>query len=461
LILKELTKAKCPLDGIAAVGTLYGKGFGALLRNLAWNPQIDTIIVVGQDRSGTGRDLGYFFLVGTEPVVRFGINMQMIRVSGRLLDYHLDRESMPTSCKVTTLTDCYRAEHFVEHRTVFEKQCGRPPLDGVKRCAIPLPPATDRPKWAADMDSVSINTDTAVDAYRQLIHRLYTGGTKVKLKKGPRVELRNVKVVIRQPESLLSDAREEFDVYLDTPTSTWVDYYDKNFDPTPAKDSGVSYTYGDRLGNWFFNGSSANALGMCRNMLDNDIQSRKAFISLYDTRHDLPTDGSAPCLATVFFRAGPASDVLNMTATFRSHNAAQAWPMNAYALARILERLSDSLNLGMGSLTIFSQSISLDLSDEVTEARCRDIATNYSNGTHYSDDPNGSFVISIEDMKIKIEHMVDNVVMHTWFGTKAIVLQHRLYASGIISDIGHGIYLGRMLARAEECLRIGSEFIQE
>ena len=54
-------------------------------------------MVVGQDRSGTGRDLVRFFEDGTREVVRFGVELQQIVGSDRLLDRCLAASFMPTA----------------------------------------------------------------------------------------------------------------------------------------------------------------------------------------------------------------------------------------------------------------------------------------------------------------------------------------------------------------------------
>jgi len=46
---------------IAVIGTLYGNGLRELLRNLLYNPQIDSLILFGRNRSGSAEDLIAFF----------------------------------------------------------------------------------------------------------------------------------------------------------------------------------------------------------------------------------------------------------------------------------------------------------------------------------------------------------------------------------------------------------------
>ena len=53
---------------IAVFGTLYGNGLREMLRNLLYNPQIQTLLICGNDRSGSREELQKFFELGLEPV---------------------------------------------------------------------------------------------------------------------------------------------------------------------------------------------------------------------------------------------------------------------------------------------------------------------------------------------------------------------------------------------------------
>ena len=53
---------------IAVFGTLYGNGLREMLRNLLYNPQIQMLLICGNDRSGSREELFNFFELGLEPV---------------------------------------------------------------------------------------------------------------------------------------------------------------------------------------------------------------------------------------------------------------------------------------------------------------------------------------------------------------------------------------------------------
>ncbi|MCK9378287.1 MAG: hypothetical protein M0P73_19385, partial [Syntrophobacterales bacterium] len=61
----DLNPATSP---IAVFGTLYGNGLREMLRNLLYNPQIRTLLICGNDRSGSAHELFSFFNDDLEPV---------------------------------------------------------------------------------------------------------------------------------------------------------------------------------------------------------------------------------------------------------------------------------------------------------------------------------------------------------------------------------------------------------
>ena len=61
----DLNPATSP---IAVFGNLYGNGLREMLRNLLYNPQIQVLLICGNDRSGSAKELYSFFNGDMEPV---------------------------------------------------------------------------------------------------------------------------------------------------------------------------------------------------------------------------------------------------------------------------------------------------------------------------------------------------------------------------------------------------------
>ena len=172
---------------------------------------------------------------------------------------------------------------------------------------------------------------------------------------------------------------------------------------------------------------------------------------MWNSRCDIEAD-DAPCLVSVFFRL--FDEKLTLTATYRTHNALDAWLKNVYGLVKVQEIVAREAALEVGPLTVMSHSISVDPSNY-------DLARRVSNAKGFSlaMDPNGQFMIGVEDGQIVARHLNDEGdLLHEYRSKKAERIQHEINRDCAISDVNHAMYIGRQLARAEACLRTGERF---
>ena len=65
-----------------------------------------------------------------------------------------------------------------------------------------------------------------------------------------------------------------------------------------------------------------------------------------------------PCLVSLFFRKFEGK--LTLSATFRTHNAMDAYPMNLYGLMAIQGWVAKEAGLAPGALVVISHSLGLD-----------------------------------------------------------------------------------------------------
>ena len=85
-------------------------------------------------------------------------------------------------------------------------------------------------------------------------------------------------------------------------------------------------------------------------------------------------------------------------------------------------------------------------------------------------DPRGFFVILVSEGKIIVEHFnasyyhgqlasgsSDLIIS----GTSAEKLCHTIISRELVSDLRHAAYLGRELAKAENCLKSGKKYVQD
>jgi len=79
-------------------------------------------------------------------------------------------------------------------------------------------------------------------------------------------------------------------------------------------------------------------------------------------------------------------------------------------------------------------------------------------------DPLGLFLVGIrrETGEIVVDHYsADRRYRSAVAGTDAEAICHTLVRAGLISELSHGAYLGREVAKAEEALRWGLEYEQD
>jgi thymidylate synthase len=311
------------------------------------------------------------------------------------------------------------------------------------RQEIPLPQVSIS-HFPSQPQAHTIVRDTPLEAWQELLFVLSRFGHPVKLAKGERLELQNVKVVVSRPgfESEAALREHHFDPEK-------LKTYQRDF-LRGEKGADETYSYGNRMRAYF----GADNLAACLRRLQTDPEDRKAYLTLWDNRRDLEVPKGQPCFVSLFCRRYDGR--LTLSATFRTHNALDAWLPNVYGLMAVQEFLAPQLGLPPGPITVVSHSISLDRKE-----LDRALAAVGRRGFAIREDPCGYFRMSLDDGEILVEHRHGDVTLKEYRGKKAVQVQHQLARDLALSDLNHAMYLGRQLAHAEECLRTGRDFEQE
>ena len=465
---------------IAVFGNLYGNGLRELLRNLLYNPQINFLLICGRNRSGSLEELVNFFSKGVEildsDTISYRIDASLssssseetqiypVRVIGtkRIVDNLVTPEVFQIPPRLFCLGEL-RAKGEIERLgSIFENEIEphSPSSDykapflwsgsQIRRIKIPLP-EIDFDYYPSNPRGHTIIRENPVEAWEEILFRLFRFGHPVRLAKGERIELQNVKVIVEHPHEAELDADfENFHV---------LDKY--NFDPSYLKqyqkdilsgtiEADETYNYGHRLRSYF----GLDGLQACVERLKKDPQDRKSYVTCWDMRRDLESKHGHPCLVSIFLRY--FDEKLTLTASFRTHNALDAWLVNFYGLMAIQKYVAEKVGIDGGPITVLSHSLTIDRREL---ARAEKIALQKKYRIY--EDPNGYFRITLGKDKIFVEHCFEDSVLKTYSGTKASKLQHEIARDEAVSDINHAIYLGRQLERAEICLRTGEEFTQE
>lgn len=444
-LMEEFTKAKTPfvgcLDRVAAIGTLYGGGFSNLIRNLAYNPQITTVIVTGRDRSGSGKDLDLFYkyrasLVETSLGPRY-----KILTSERLIDDDCGQVKLDTPPDVIYLADRYLKEGIEPVVVAIKAAPHELPASNRQSWTVPKPPPVLL--LESNITEHRVIATDPYDAYTKAVQKVATFGKRTKLKKGDRIELQNLVVVVRKPQ-FTEEVLRNFSAL--SPSFNWDAFHKYYVDTFVDKDPhGLAYTYGSRLG---------NAIDEFEKRLTEDVNDRHCLWPLW--RPEDVTAPSGPCLDSIFVRVEEPNLDLNLTATFRTHNMMTAWPSNIFALSKIQERICRTLSFKPGVLTVISRSISIS-PEELKNAKQIADSIKYK----FQPDSIGNFIIETIDDKIHVRLVQQDREVLEFSADRAEKLHYQILSKGILSDASHALYLGRMLQKAEDCIKAGIDFVQE
>ncbi|MBF0530074.1 MAG: hypothetical protein HQK55_12550, partial [Deltaproteobacteria bacterium] len=323
---------------IAVMGWLRGRGFRYLLRNLLYNPQIEALIIFGKDLgSGSAEYLDKFFndgLEDVETIIEYEVpeghkSPGPARLKGTklILDNLVTPDLFPGKPKIFKVPglDETAAKSAAAVIDAFQ-----PRLLNTNRIEIPVP-RTRLASMPGNVREHSIIARTPTIAWPLLVHRTMRFGRDVKLQGKERRELQNVKVVVEQP---VFDAAEIS--HLGFNPESFRAYQKAILSPDPGE---FDYNYGARIRSYFgldcLDKVVENLAGLTEGQ-----DNRRSYITLWDNQTDgVPSargrKSSMPCLVSLFFRLQDSR--LNLTATFRSHNIADAWLENFYGLMAIQE----------------------------------------------------------------------------------------------------------------------------
>ncbi len=433
---------------LAVIANLYGNGLPQMLRNLLWNPQIRHIVIVGKNLSGSREWLLNFFEHGLEEVEFLGAKTFRIRNTTRTIDGCVQPQHFPHPIGFTTLGDLGDAATKTALHDTF---ANLPPPEPVTTERIEPPPIPEPTvtRYPSEARAHTIVRNTPMEAWSELIFRLYRFGHRniVAKRTGPegRIELQNVKIVVEDPREEPDEILRSYGFTLDKFQS----YQQRILDPTKHPDLG--YTYGNRLRAHF----GRDSLEIAAQRLRDKPDSRHAYITLWDNTRDLPEGSDTPCFVTAFFRRFEGH--LTLTATFRSHNAMEAWPENVYGLIAIQRHVAGIAEMEPGPITVVSHSISIDLpslekAKRIATSKESDEVYDPSTGKHGPRmDPNGEFTMTFDrgTWELVVEHSFGGMKIGEYRGKTAEEIERQIARDVAVSEISHAIYVGRELARKE------------
>jgi thymidylate synthase len=456
---------------IAVVSNLYGDGMFAMFCNILYNPQIRHLVAVGQDLGlPICAEIEAFLKDGLEPGSVLGRPMKQIKGTNRYFPEiaEFDEAALQTRLSFRAFGK-FSAPGFRDDLTCYlaELPIAADTCSPRIRVPIPEPQPTDYSYLPSDPLLHQVSRRHPLHCWEELVVRTMRFGRPVSLKKGLRIELQNVKAVIEEPIEEPARALEKYGFRL-----AQFEAYQARMLQAALPES-ISYTYGNRLRGFFDQDAhSQDTLETVIQRLRADPETRHAYISLWDTSHDLTSpfaddDSAVPCLTTLFFRRTEGK--LALTATYRAHNLLTAWLENVYGLIAIQRHVSEAAGIPAGPLTVISHSLGIDpTSTRFVYADA--IRNNWKTDDDVDEakivlrtDPHGYFILTADAQsgEIVAEHRYGSVLIKSYRGTRAEEIERQISKDMAVSLVSHAMWLGRELVRAEQRLQSKAEKAQE
>jgi len=456
---KELVKKRLEkidsriMDRVAGIGQLYTaeRGVDMLVRNLLANPRINAIVLCGEDKSGSVAETHKFFNTYYELVVGqttsgrkyytaadgkarvwADIPIEFVEAVRRGVATH-SPDSDEEIVRVVRALASYQASLGTTYEGIWGRHIFTP--DRQEPNTFPAP------------DSVQVlRAKTIGEGWLDLLHHILRYG-----KQAPThydqdtLEIMDLVMVITEQDPDPKDIPG----YLPFMLGEVDEYCVKLL--SPVEDTAVSYTYGNRMRAYF---QGRDQLMDTAKKLAEDRGARSAVINLWDSTKN---QKSSPCLNHLWFRI--IEGKLFMTATIRSNDMYQGWPKNAYGLRFLQEwvrcmvlklecAFQDDKGLGLGDLVIVSQSAHVY---EDCWAPAQDLVNEFRSYREWHDEK-GQW--TFEPVFDEGAHRVVKATLHSPGGEHLTTIQgssthvRRVIARrGLISDVGHALYVGQMLEK--------------
>jgi thymidylate synthase len=454
-----------PREKFSLIGNLYSTyGINPMLRNLLSNPRIRYMIICGADLINTADTILNFVSEGVDDDYK-------IRGCEAYLDSAFSRESLEELRKNLQVIDL-RKEKSIEtlNEAISRKLSEISREEGTYMEPVFVEEKGQRTEDMRVEDAgYRIEGNTISDVWLRALDSVVKFG-----------ELKDTEYATKQKEvlDLVAVIKGE-----ETALPAWapikegdLEKYYRNFF-NKEKPLGVEYTYGERLFNLkLSNLSDADGAAMDRLRRETGDMGRVQQIKLaMDKLKESPstrravavtwrheTDAcspNAPCLMTISWNIKFGR--LYQTATFRSHDIYDGWLLNAFALRKLQKDMAEELGLEPGDLVIVS--VSAHIYENKLEAAARLVEKNHAGKElAFEKDPRGFFVIAVKDGEIIVQHRVNDgrESKYSFRGRDAQRLYRLILNENLVSKLDHAAYLGKELARAEECLKTGARFVQ-
>lgn len=448
---KEIFAKKLEKKKYCVIGNLYTiDGISYIIKNILANPVINYIIVCGKDLSKSGEALIKFFekgvdkngrIIETNGYIHSNISsdlVELIRKNVKIIDLRGKEEELPKVLEKIS----EEGKHFTSPILLADEK-------------------GEEEEITSDIIGFRVEGELH-EVWLKILDLIMKFGEEKKSQHAlKQKEILNVLAIIKGDFSLkpfFGFSEKDIENYLDSFFSE-------------KKPKEVEYTYGERLFRFTFKWISERfeaELKFFINQIDGIVKllkrspfTRRAVASLWNPFTDLGSK-NPPCLTQITWNI--KNGKLYQTCVFRSHDIFGAYLLNAIALRKLQENIAEKLEIPAGDLIILSQSAHVY---ENCWKKVERILEKYYRGkkVEFEEDKAGYFRIWIDRKKreIVVQHYLKDgrKSKFEFRGKEASSLYREILNENLISKLDHAAYLGKELARAEECLKTGKEYVQE
>ncbi len=192
-----------------------------------------------------------------------------------------------------------------------------------------------------------IRAKTIPEAWRRGLNLIWRQGDLITDERGTKTqELLDLLVVVEKPrEDMIPDEYSWNEARLEEYAEQLI----------TGKNPGFEYTYGERLRSWNAPGTSEpiDQIEYVARRIKANSNTRRATAVTWIPSIDTAKD-EIPCMIVDDFKVREGH--LHLTALFRSHDFAGAYPANLYGLTRLLDRVSEMTGIKPGSIATLSVS---------------------------------------------------------------------------------------------------------
>lgn len=428
-------------DKVSLIGQLYSKdGINWVLRNIFLNPYVTKIILCGQDESGSGEALLCLVKNGTDD------NGAIIGIENAKIHKEIDTSYLEKFRQKVEIVDA-RNKNPTDSIIKEIRKAKKISKPWIEPKEFPEPVLHSSETMPSEQCGFKAEGEKMGDVWLKILDIIMSfGHIKKSQHSSDQREVVNLISVITGENPDAIDWKPYFLFTKEDLRNYLPQVLTKN--PIPN----VEYTYGQRL-------RDHDGIDQIKSIIE-DLKktpySRRAVAVTWKVAKDY-NNPHAPCLDLV--QCLVQDGRLFFTAYIRSNDMFRAWPMNTLALLHLQKIIMEEGGFKIGPLTIISSSAHI-YSDCWNEAK--NILDKHSKAVSCRFDPRGSFVVSVENGKIKAKQLSPaGKPIFEFFGKTAREVFDNICVNQGVSLIEHAFDLGAELQKAEIALKQGIMYVQD